>query len=180
MSLLIETRHIGRLPHYGSRPAGIAVDTVVLHSMYHPEHPEPCSPAACIARLDEFAVSAHYLIDQAGAVLALVPEASRAWHAGLSRMPFPDDSRSDVNGFSIGIELLGKSDDGFSAAQYESLAQLLVDIGTRHPLRNLVGHNHIAPGRKDDPGPAFKWRALCDRCRELAGSRSWDLRCPAL
>ena len=27
----------------------------------------------------------------------------------------------------------------------------------RYPLRDVVGHQHIAPERKTDPGPFFDW-----------------------
>jgi N-acetylmuramoyl-L-alanine amidase len=53
-----------------------------------------CDPAA--------EVSAHYLIDEDGTVIRLVPEEKRAWHAGRSYWR----GITDVNSASIGIEIV--------------------------------------------------------------------------
>jgi AmpD protein len=29
-----------------------------------------------------------------------------------------------------------------------------------HPIKQLAGHEHVAPGRKRDPGPGFDWPRL--------------------
>ncbi len=75
-------------------------------------------------------------------------------------MPFEDDRREGVNDFSIGIELLTSPAQDFTEAQYLELANLINAICSRHPIRNIVGHDHIAPGRKSDPGPTFNWKHL--------------------
>ena len=56
------------------------VDILLLHYTGMP------SAAAALARLTDpgAKVSAHYLIDEDGTVVALVPEVLRAWHAGVS------------------------------------------------------------------------------------------------
>ena len=89
-------------------------------------------------------------------------------------MPFTDDPRGNVNDFSIGIELLGNQEFGFCKKQYQALARLTKQICKRHPIRHILGHEHIAPGRKTDPGPAFDWQyfgslliKLLPRAREL-------------
>src|SRR3712207_7590620 len=45
-------------------------------------------------------VSAHYFVFGDGRVLQLVPEARRAWHAGVSSW----DGDTDINSCSIGID----------------------------------------------------------------------------
>ena len=35
------------------------------------------------------------------------------------------------------------------------------------PVEAVTGHEHIAPGRKQDPGPSFDW----DRVREMVPGR---------
>ena len=40
------------------------------------------------------------------------------------------------------------------------LARLLRALARRYPLREVVGHEHVAPGRKQDPGNGFQWSAL--------------------
>src|SRR3989344_1797172 len=48
----------------------------------------------------------------------------------------------------------------FEDAQYEALASLLADLSATWPIRQTVGHEHVAPGRKQDPGNAFEWARL--------------------
>src|SRR5262249_25759390 len=47
-------------------------------------------------------VSCHYLIFEDGTVVQLVPEARRAWHAGVSAWK----GETDINAHSIGIEIV--------------------------------------------------------------------------
>ena len=145
------------LPYFDARPPGIAVDTIVIHSMYAIATSDPLSPQACFAVLDQNRVAPHYSIARDGAVFQNVAEAARAWHAGVSRMPFTDDTRENVNHFSIGIELIATEDSGYTEAQYTACVQLCAGICSRHPIRNIVGHEHIAPQRKTDPGEKFDW-----------------------
>jgi N-acetyl-anhydromuramoyl-L-alanine amidase len=154
MSLVI---HSCSLPHFNDRPAGCVPDTLVVHSMYLPEGYDA---AQCIRELDRHQVAAHYLIDREGILFQLVPEEKRAWHAGESRLPFNDDHRERVNDFSIGVELVTDSAFSYMQAQYETLSRLVVDLMRRHSLRYVIGHDHIAPGRKVDPGATFDWRHL--------------------
>ena len=157
------------LAHFDNRPAGTAVDTIVIHSLFAPGAANCFDPASCIALLDQERVSAHFIIDQAGNVVEAVPEDQRAWHAGVSQMPAPD-LRENVNHFSIGIELIGDLALGFSAAQYAALAELTVELSQRHPLQTVIGHEHIAPGRKIDPGPLFDWVKYRNLVHNLLGS----------
>ena len=77
----------------------------------------------------------------------------RAWHAGQSAYR----GRSQCNDDSIGIELEGLEGLAFEPAQYRTLATLCQDIARRYPIAHIAGHEHIAPGRKQDPGPGFDW-----------------------
>ena len=101
-------------------------------------------------------VSAHFFIRRNGRVLQFVSCDQRAWHAGASNW----HSRDRCNDFSIGIELEGFEGEAFEAAQYAALARLLHSAARRYPIEAVVGHEHIAPGRKGDPGAAFDWRSL--------------------
>ena len=107
-------------------------------------------------------VSAHYLIDEAGAVYRLVEEAERAWHAGLAVWR----GHSDVNGRSVGIELANPGHEfgyrAFPEPQMAALIHLAQGILARHPVpaRNVVGHSDVAPDRKLDPGELFDWPRL--------------------
>jgi len=106
-------------------------------------------------------VSAHYLIARDGAVLQLVDEAARAWHAGESWW----GSMTDLNSASIGIELDNTGEEAFAEPQITALLALLDDLATRYqiPRANVLGHGDIAPGRKVDPSRLFPWQRLAQR-----------------
>ncbi len=122
------------------------------------------SAAAALARLRDPAakVSAHYLIDEDGTVVALVPEALRAWHAGVSAW----QGQSRLNDRSIGIELVNPGHEwgyrAFPEAQYAACLELCRAILARWPIpaRRVLGHSDVAPDRKQDPGELFDWRRL--------------------
>ncbi len=118
-----------------------------------------CDPAA--------KVSAHYLIDEDGTVVALVPDELRAWHAGVSWW----QGRATLNDVSLGIELVNPGHAWgyrpFPDAQMAALVELAASLVARFriaPFR-VVGHSDIAPVRKDDPGELFDWPRLAqDAC----------------
>ena len=118
------------------------------------------SCAAALERLcaPQYQVSAHYLIGRDGALLQLVEEEARAWHAGAGSWA----GHSDINSRSIGIELDNDGATPFSAPQMSRLETLLNDILTRHniPPEGVIGHSDMAPTRKSDPGRRFDWRRL--------------------
>jgi len=105
-------------------------------------------------------VSSHYLIGDDGHLYQLVSEQSRAWHAGGSRWA----GISDLNSYSIGIELDNNGHEPFSEAQLQSLLVLLEDIVERNGIQPhlVVGHGDIAPTKKDDPSVLFPWRRLAE------------------
>lgn len=113
-----------------------------------------CDPAA--------RVSAHFLIEEEGRVLRLVPEHRRAWHAGLSHWAGEDN----LNDAALGIELVNPGHEfgyrAFPEAQMRSLIELAVVLRNRHdiPRHRVVGHSDIAPLRKEDPGELFDWPRL--------------------
>jgi N-acetylmuramoyl-L-alanine amidase len=136
----------------------LPVSMVVLH------YTGMQTAAEALARLcdPEVKVSAHYLIDEDGAVVSLVPEEKRAWHAGRSFWR----GITDVNSASVGIELVNPGHEWgyrpFPEAQMEALLPLLADIIERHNIAraNVVGHSDVAPARKLDPGELFDWPRL--------------------
>lgn len=111
-------------------------------------------------------VSAHYLIGADGHIYQLVADAERAWHAG----PGHWGTITDVNSASIGIELDNDGQSAFAPAQIDSLLRLLNDLTTRLriPRAQIIGHEDMAPARKDDPGALFPWRQLAE-----AGFGQW-------
>ena len=152
--------------HYDTRPKGVIVDTLVIHSMYAPEAPTPYDPQACLEALNKYKVSAHFLIDKLGNTQKILAPYLRAWHAGPSAMP---DGRNAANDFSIGVELINDEKSLFTSQQYQSLALLTVQLLNEFPLQWITGHEHIAhpPGRKKDPGALFDWRQLENKVSKL-------------
>lgn len=107
-----------------------------------------------LERLRELRVSAHFLLRRDGSIVQFVSTHRRAWHAGVSTF----EQRERCNDFSIGIELEGTDSLPYTDAQYAALQRLIPALRARHPLKAVRGHEHIAPGRKTDPGPAFDWK----------------------
>jgi AmpD protein len=101
-------------------------------------------------------VSSHFVIRRDGALQQFVSCAQRAWHAGRSSW----QGRDNCNDYSVGIELEGLEGETFDARQYPALAELLSALAARYPISTVVGHEHVAPGRKIDPGPGFDWARL--------------------
>jgi AmpD protein len=114
-------------------------------------------------------VSAHFYIRRTGELWQFVSCDDRAWHAGQSSYR----GRSNCNDDSIGIELEGLEGDRFEAAQYNTLTNLCAALMQHYPVAYFAGHEHIAPGRKADPGPGFDWAVfqaglgLDERCLPL-------------
>ena len=158
-------------PNFGPRPADAAIDLVVVHSISLPpgEYGGEHVQALFTNRLDWEAhpyfksieglqVSAHFYVRRNGELWQFVSTDDRAWHAGASSW----EGRANCNDFSVGIELEGLEGGPFEAAQYEALAGLCAALAQRHPIRHIVGHEHVAPGRKQDPGAGFDWALLRD------------------
>lgn len=160
-------------PNFDARPAGMAVELLVMHFISLPPrqyggngiielftnqiNPEEHPFYADIAHLR---VSAHFLIRRTGELIEFVDPRHRAFHAGESCFR----GRRACNDFSIGVEFEGCGEEPFCEAQYQSFALLVQALKRDFPsLHSITGHEHIAPGRKQDPGEFFDWaRVLAD------------------
>ena len=144
--------------NFGERAAHLPIDMLVLHYTGM-ETGEAAVEWLCNA---QSGVSCHYLVHEDGAILQMVPEALRAWHAGASSW----QGERDTNSRSIGIEIVNPGHEGgypdFPDAQIGAVIALCGDILSRHaiPARNVLGHSDVAPGRKADPGEKFPWDRL--------------------
>jgi len=159
-------------PNCDDRPPGVMPELIVLHNISLPPGEfggtwieslflntlDPGDPPffAGIARLR---VSAHLLVERSGNLVQFVPFHRRAWHAGVSSY----QGREACNDFSIGIELEGADDAPYDPRQYAVLAAAIEALITAYPTLSrgsIRGHEHIASGRKTDPGPWFDWSWL--------------------
>lgn len=156
-------------PNHGPRPGKSPTDLIVVHSISLPPgvfgggeiealftncldweaHPY-------FQSIRGMEVSAHFLIRRDGELVQFVSTEDRAWHAGASCWRGRDNCNDD----SIGVELEGLEGGLFEKAQYDSLARLCRDLAQMHPIAWIAGHEHIAPGRKQDPGAGFQWQRL--------------------
>ena len=155
-----------RSPNCDDRPAGSAIELIVIHNISLPPGNfggpgiidlfcNRLDPVAhpYYATIADLRVSAHLLIRRDGELIQFVPCAQRAWHAGISSWC----GRGRCNDFSIGIELEGTDDMPFEDVQYDRLAAVTRLLKAHYPIADIVGHSDIAPGRKTDPGPHFDW-----------------------
>ncbi|MES2880185.1 MAG: 1,6-anhydro-N-acetylmuramyl-L-alanine amidase AmpD [Pseudomonadota bacterium] len=156
-------------PNYGPRPPGATVDLIVLHSISLPpgqyggdevqqlftnqldwnQHPY-------FKSIEGMEVSSHFYIRRNGDLWQFVSVNDRAWHAGASCYR----GRNNCNDDSIGIELEGIEGGLFEDSQYETLTGLCAALLQHDPIAHIAGHEHVAPGRKTDPGSGFKWPLL--------------------
>lgn len=162
-------RHVPS-PNFDARPDGMVIDTLVIHNISLPpgEFGGPCVEAFFTNQLDttlhpffeqirDVHVSSHVFIRRDGEIVQFVAFTQRAWHAGESWF----DGRTRCNDFSIGIELEGADTAPYDDRQYAALVavtRVLMATYPRLTMSRIIGHCHIAPHRKTDPGPAFDWQ----------------------
>jgi N-acetyl-anhydromuramoyl-L-alanine amidase len=153
-------------PNFDARAADTIINLLVIHNISLPPgqfggpfiadlfgNRLDCDVHPYFDQLRSLRVSSHFLIRRDGEVMQFVSVNDRAWHAGVSSFC----GRERCNDFSIGIELEGSDFEPFALPQYESLTALTRVLQNRYPLTDVAGHEHIAPGRKTDPGPFFDW-----------------------
>jgi N-acetyl-anhydromuramyl-L-alanine amidase AmpD len=99
------------------------------------------------------AVSYHCIVARTGKRTVLAPPTARAWHAGVSSW----QGRKDANSWSLGLAWEGDTyetplcEDSLASA-VEYLLPILEDH--RIPLKNIIRHADVSPGRKNDCSPA--------------------------
>jgi N-acetylmuramoyl-L-alanine amidase len=160
-------------PNFGVRQRGATPHILLLHYTGMP------SAGAAIQWLavPQSQVSCHYVIDENGEITQMVPEACRAWHAGLSHWR----GITDINSRSIGIEIQNPGHDAgypdFPEVQMAAVAALCLDIVCRHSIepRHVLAHSDVAPRRKIDPGEKFDWAMLAGK-----GIGHWITPAPAM
>jgi N-acetyl-anhydromuramoyl-L-alanine amidase len=164
-------------PNFDARPDGVLPELLIVHNFSLPPgqfggayiaelftNCLDCDAHPYFERLRDLRVSSHFLIRRDGVLMQFVSANDRAWHAGVSVF----EGRERCNDFSIGVELEGSDFEPFTAIQYQQLAALTRGLQLRYPLAHVTGHEHVAPGRKTDPGPFFDWPAYRKLCAALA------------
>jgi N-acetylmuramoyl-L-alanine amidase len=145
-------------PNFGARRGVGRPDMLLLHYT----GVENAAKAIDWLARPESKVSAHYVIDDTGAITQLVAESMRAWHAGVAVWA----GERDINSASVGIEIHNPGHElgyrEFPEAQLRALEALALDVIARHQIRpeRVLGHSDVAPARKRDPGEKFPWARL--------------------
>jgi len=147
-------------PNFGDRNDGRLPDMILLHYTGMPDV-EGALAKLCSAGTD---VSAHYVVLEDGRIVQCVPEAKRAWHAGMAFWA----GEQDINSCSIGIEIINRGHDwgypDYPLRQVAAVIALCRGIMLRHdlPAHRVLGHSDVAPARKKDPGEKFPWHSLAN------------------
>lgn len=161
MSFPADSGLVGRVhpsPNVEPRRPGFVPDLLLLH---YTGLPTVESAIDVLSRVD-CKVSCHYVLDLDGQVIQMVPEALRAWHAGVALW----QGVSDINSCSIGIEIQNAGHSAgspeFPDRQMASLERLCRDIIIRNGIvpERVLAHSDVAPARKMDPGEKFDWPRL--------------------
>ncbi|CAN1552550.1 ampD N-acetyl-anhydromuramyl-L-alanine amidase [Burkholderiaceae bacterium] len=165
-------------PNFGPRPSGVRADLMVIHSISLPPGQYGGQEVAALftntldwdahpyfEKIRGMEVSAHFFIRRDGALIQFVSCDDRAWHAGKSHYL----GRDNCNDHSIGLELEGLEGQTFEPEQYDTLSSVCAAIAQHYPARHIAGHEHVAAGRKQDPGAGFDWPLL-------RRSLGWDAR----
>jgi len=146
-------------PNYDERKDGRAPDMILLH------YTGMQTGEAALKRLcaPDSKVSSHYVVFEDGRIVQCVPEALRAWHAGVASW----SGETDINSCSIGIEIVNPGHEfgyrDFPLRQIAAVISLCRSILTRRgPITadRILAHSDVAPARKQDPGEKFPWDLL--------------------
>ena len=148
-------------PNLDERADGRAPDMILMH------YTGMQTGEAALQRLctRESKVSAHYVVFENGRIVQCVPEAKRAWHAGVSSWA----GETDINSRSIGIEIVNPGHEfgyaDYPLRQIAAVITLCKSIFTRRgPIsaERILAHSDVAPSRKQDPGEKFPWELLSE------------------
>ena len=146
--------------NFGERNQNRQPDMILLHYTGMPDA-QGAIAQLCTAGTD---VSAHYIVLEDGRIVQCVPEAKRAWHAGVASWA----GEEDINSCSIGIEIVNRGHDWgypeFPLRQIAAVIALCRGIMLRRdvPSQRVLAHSDVAPARKKDPGEKFPWHSLAN------------------
>lgn len=138
------------------------IEAIIIHSSYNALSADSFSIDAILQEYRNIGVSPHYIITRVGTIYRLVADKDIAYHACKSRLP---DGKTDVNAVSIGIEIINTMEDSPTEAQYNSLANLVKCLKSKFPIKYVLGHSDISPGRKTDPWN-FDWKRFNEMLRK--------------
>jgi N-acetylmuramoyl-L-alanine amidase len=156
-------------PNYSARPDPDDIDCIILH------HTASAAGADAIAKYFQDPnneVSSHYVVGKSGRIIRCVPDSKKAWHAGNSVFR----GRSNVNDFSIGIEICNRGDnkDPYPDAQVMAVAYLCDLMMKRHPRikrDRITEHEVVSTTGKIDLRPNWPW----PKFYRFLATKPWEL-----
>jgi N-acetylmuramoyl-L-alanine amidase len=134
---------------------------IILHTT------ETTSPAALNKLRDNG--ECHYYVAQDGLVYRIIDHRRVAFHSGRSMW----EGRTNVDNFSVGIEISGFHNRPLTAAQYRAVAELVGELKYIYkiPDHRVLSHCHVAYGAPN------KWHRRSHRGRKRCGM---NLTSPAI
>jgi len=103
----------------------------------------------------------HYFIDPSGVVCRIIDHRRVAFHAGRSMW----QGQTNLDSFSVGIEIGGFHNKPFTQAQYQALAELIGELKYIYkiPDNRVLTHSQVAYGAPN------KWHKRSHRGRKRCG-----------
>lgn len=140
-------------PRNKERDVRKATTLIVLHTTEAPSR-------SALRKLSDLG-ECNFCIDEAGKVYRIIDHRREAFHAGRSMW----NGRSNVDDFSVGIEVCGYHDRPLNTAQIRSLAALVGELKSYYkiPDQNVLAHSHVAYGAPN------KWQSRSHRGRKRCG-----------
>ena len=104
---------------------------------------------------------AHYCVVENGTVYRIIDRDREAFHAGRSMW----NGKSNVDEFSVGIEVVGYHNKQLTLAQLSALKELLVELKALYGIddAHVLCHSHVAYGAPN------KWHLRSHRGRKQCG-----------
>jgi hypothetical protein len=140
-------------PRNKERPVRKATTLIILHTTEAPS-------SSALHKLSDLG-EANFCINEAGRVFRIIDHRREAYHAGRSMW----NGRSNVDEFSVGIEVCGYHDKPITAAQYRSLAELIGELKYAYKIPDscVLTHSQVAYGAPN------KWQPRSHRGRKRCG-----------
>ena len=141
-------------PNQSPRKAGSLISAIVLHADAGKSDAGTID-WICVGSVGtDNPVSYHYLIGRDGKIYQFVPDAKKAWHAGVSVF----HGVPNCNEYTLGISFANdQKGEPFTKAQIDAGVQLVAEKcrALCVQLLRVTTHAEVSPGRKHDPGPLF-------------------------
>lgn len=140
-------------PRNKERSVRTSTSLIILHTTEAPS-------GSALRKLSDLG-ECHYCINEAGKVFRIIDHRREAYHAGRSMW----GGKSNVDDFSVGIEVCGYHDKPISAEQYRSLAAVIGELKYIYkiPDTSVLTHSQVAYGAPN------KWQKRSHRGRKRCG-----------